>query len=51
MGIDNSSLGTRLKSYNFPRLHASPHEASAFIGEYSQKCPGYCFNLSNHKRL
>ena len=45
IGIDNSSLDTYLKSYNFLRLLAILHDASGFIAEHRQKGPGYSYVL------
>ena len=45
IGIDNSSLNKYFKSYKISRLHAILHDASGFVFEYSEKGPGYAYDL------
>ena len=41
IGIDNSALDKYFKSFKILRLH----DASGFVYEYSEKCPGYSYVL------
>ena len=43
LGIENSSLDTEVKSYDFPRSPEILHETSVFIAEHSQMAPGYSY--------